>query len=49
MDKEVWHRYTAKLYSTMKKNKHVLCREVEIILLSAISQAGGERGARKGR
>lgn len=26
----------------MKKNKHVLCRGVEIILLSAISQAGGE-------
>lgn len=28
----------------MKKNKHALCREVEIILLSAISQTGGGRG-----
>lgn len=37
----------------MKKNKCVLCREVEIILLSAISQAGGGggevRGGDKGR
>lgn len=31
----------------MKKNKYVLCREVEIILLSVISQAGGRVG-RKG-
>lgn len=28
----------------MKKNKYVLCREVRIILLCAISQAGGSGG-----
>lgn len=44
MDKEVWHLYTAELYSAMKRNKYALCRKVKIILLSEINQAGGTGG-----